>query len=124
MPNLYSFRRLINKYSVPFLLELETNAGSYEYGDWTPERTPPVEHRGAIVPMPQRAVYESGGRLTDADRVLYVDQSLAIPPKSRVHYRGQTYHVEQYTPYEEYGDFNRYTLKHISAFNEEAGAYS
>lgn len=76
----------------------------------------PVPAEGALIPLSQRVIYQSGGRLTEADRHLYsLDQK--IPKKSKVFYDDLTYHVESKTPFSPYGDFAVYILKAVSAFD-------
>lgn len=118
MPNIYRFKRLIDKYAVPFDLEIETVGYRDDLGEWQPGIKATTEQRGALVPLTQRQIYQSGGRYTDADRTLVISKSVVIPPKAKVHYKGQTYHVEALIPYEDYADFNSYSLKHVSAFDE------
>lgn len=72
--------------------------------------------RGALIPLPQRTIYESGGRLTESDRQLYsLDHN--IPPKTKIFHEGVTYHVEGKTPYTPYSDFSLYILKGVNAFD-------
>lgn len=118
MPEIYRFKRLIDKYSVSFLLEIEGTGAFDDLGEWQEGESAKTSQTGALVPLTQRQIYQSGGRLTDADRTLIISKSVVIPPKSKVHYKGKTYHVEAMIPFEDYGDFNSYTLKHVSAFDE------
>lgn len=105
---LYQFKRLIEKYSVPFTLLVETD-GHYEVGEWVEGKSEDTEENGALVPLPSSLIYQSGGRLTQYDRHLYIEKE--IPLKSKVLYKGVTYHVESKTPYADYADFNQYVLK-------------
>jgi hypothetical protein len=118
MPNIYSFQRLIEKYSVPFELEVDTAGYWDDLGEWKEGILASTSQTGALVPLTQRQIYQSGGRYTDADRTLIIHRSVTIPPKAKIHYKGQTYHVEALIPYEDYADFNSYSLKHVSAFDE------
>lgn len=118
MTELYRFKRLIDKYGVSFQLEIES-AGAFDHvGEWKAGPSVTMIQNGALVPLTQRQIYQSGGRLTEADRTLIISKSVVIPPKAKIHYKGKTYHVEATIPFEDYGDFNSYTLKHISVFNE------
>jgi hypothetical protein len=121
----YQFKKLIEKYSVSFTLEKAENkdpstltADDYDaQGNYIGGSNPPVAAVGALVPLPQRLVYQSGGRLTEADRTLYSTDH-EIPLKSKITYRGLVYHVESKTPFEDYADFTQYTLKAVEGVGE------
>jgi len=125
MNKMYNFKRLINKYTVPFVLERnivkkrsEITAADYDaQGRYIEPVIVPENAKGAIVPLPNRVIYQSGGRLTEKDRTLYsLDNN--IPEKSKVRYKGDVYHVESYTPYEDFADFTVYTLKAVEGVGE------
>lgn len=118
MPAVYSFKRLINKYSVPFTLEVTGSGYRDDLGEWQSGVSVSTEETGAIIPLTQRQIYQSGGALTEKDRTLFISRSVPIPLKSKIHYKGDTYHVEARIPFEDYADFNSYSLKHVSAFDE------
>lgn len=117
----FNFKPLIEQYTVNFLLEYPQDTGKpKEYDDLgKPIAAPPSEPiaaKGALIPLPQRLIYESGGRLAEADRQLYsLDHN--IPLKSRITYNGLKYYVESKTPYEDFADFSTYTLKGVDAFD-------
>lgn len=76
----------------------------------------PTSGRGALIPLSQRVIYQSGGRLTESDRQLYsLDHN--IPKKTKIMYKGETYHVESKLPLEDYADFSVYMLKGVDAFD-------
>lgn len=81
-----------------------------------PDPLPPVAAEGALIPLPQRVIYQSGGRLTEADRMLY-SLDFNIPLKSKIMHGDFVYHVESKTPFDAYADFATYTLKAVSAFD-------
>lgn len=117
----FEFKDLIEQFTVTFTLErfIEPNE-PVEYDNRGNVINPlddlPKMARGALIPMPQKAVYQSGGRLTEADRLLYsLDHT--IPLKSRITYKGMKYHVESKTPYEDFADFSTYTLKGVDSFD-------
>lgn len=116
------FKRLIEKHSVSFMIEYasqttgEPTAADYDdLGKYigNVQYESPAQEQGALIPLPQRVIYQSGGRLTEADRMLY-SLNHDIPPKSKIAYEGFTYHVESKTPYKEFADFSQYTLKAVS----------
>lgn len=118
MPDIYRFNRLIKKYSVPFTLEIEGTGYRDNIGEWVDGEPVTSTQYGAIIPLTKREIYESGGALTSSDRTLIINKMTVIPLKSKIHYGGDTYHVEALIPYSDYGDFNTYTLRSVSNFNE------
>lgn len=118
---MYEFKRLIDKYKKPFTLERAIESENQERDDLGrligTKYEAPVTEYGAVIPMPQRVVYQSGGRFTEADRNLYT-LNKNIPQNSIVTYNGMIYYVESKTPYEDYSDFSFYNLKAVTAFND------
>ncbi|WP_239984874.1 hypothetical protein [Sporolactobacillus pectinivorans] len=107
---LYKFKRLIDKYNVGFKLMIDDpNAGHYDGGEWVPDDPAEIDGHGAIVPLPQSLIYQSGGTLTQFDRTLYTD--MMIPLRSKVNYGEAHYTVVSKTPYSDYADFDQYVLK-------------
>lgn len=114
--NLYQMKRLIRRYEVPLKLIVEEpaaidpNSGIYR-------KTAPVtnDFRGAVVPMPARLVYESGGRYTREDHVLY--STWGLPNKAKVVFNGGIYSVEEKTDFTTYADFFQYVIRWVSAFD-------
>ena len=110
---LYSFARLINKYSVTFRLKKES--GRFVAGKWVDSDGMDEEMRGAIVPMSDRKIYSSGGTYTSEDRELYLTKPLTPPLSAyNVIYKGNTYAVEEGRNFEDYADVAIYTLKRVS----------
>lgn len=117
MPQHYGFKRLIDRYSVPFTL-ISSSDGRYdEIGEWVDGVTTETALQGALVPLPARAIYQSGGRLTQRDRQLYKTGD-PIPEGSTVVYKGHRYKVESWTNHGDYADFDAYLLKSMSNFDE------
>lgn len=118
---LFNFKQLIDQFTVTFTLEepKETDV-PVEYdligNEISTNNDIPKVAKGALVPLPHRVIYQSGGRLTEADRQLYsLDPN--IPLKSKITYHGMKYQVESKTPYSDYADFTTYTLKGVDAFD-------
>jgi hypothetical protein len=117
----FNFKALIDQFTVTFTIEYPlTSDEPVLYDDLgkvvANEPLTPTFGKGALIPMSQRNIYQSGGRLTEADRQLYsLDHN--IPNKSKITYKGLVYHVESKTPYEDYADFSTYTLKAVTAFD-------
>ena len=117
MPQLFAFKDLIDRYSVAFDIE-HVLEGSYDdLGEWVDGVTVTTPARGALIPIPSRAVYESGGRINEKDRQL-IKAGTPVALGSHVVYKGERYQVESWTNHGDYGDFEVYLLKHVSAFNE------
>ena len=121
---LYNFQRLIKKYNTAFQLQrwIPEGVGEYDedlgkYIGVKPHHASSEPAEGALIPMGQKAVYASGGRLTEADRTLYSYDS-TITMKSLITYKELTYSVEAKVPYEQYADFTQYTLKAVDAFHD------
>ncbi|WP_305961053.1 hypothetical protein [Bacillus safensis] len=113
----FSFMKLIEKYSVTFDLVVQ-GAGDYDnLGRWKDGEAITTTQKGALVVLPSQLIYQSGGRLTTLDRQLYISKAVEIPLKSKVIYKGATYHVESMNPFEDYADFNSYILKAVSSFD-------
>ena len=117
---LYNFTRLINKYSVSFCLH--RNQGSYVSGKWVQGGEVVTQMRGAIVPISDRKVYDSGGTYTAQDRELYLSKPLEAPLSDyRVVYKGNVYAVENGRNFEDYADVAVYDLKYQSKKVSEHG---
>lgn len=118
---LFNFERLIKKYNTAFTLQRWVpGIGEYDedlgkYAGSKPHHTEAEPAEGALIPMGQKAVYASGGRLTEADRTLYSLDSM-ITMKSLITYKELTYSVEAKVSHEQYADFTQYTLKAVDAF--------
>lgn len=112
MPNLYRFRRLIEKYSVPCQL-ISRETGSYDNdGIWREPHDVTRDTKAAVLPVPERTLYESGGRYTAADRLIISLES--YPMQSHLLYKEQKYRIEEIADFTEYADFNQYLAKWVS----------
>lgn len=106
---MYAFKRLIDKYKVSFNL-LQKSDGYYgDDGEWVPDEPVAIPASGALVPLPQSLIYQSGGALTQYDRNLYT--GMTIPLQSKIVYQGVHYTITSKTPFSDYADFNLYVLK-------------
>jgi len=111
----FQFKRLIDKYSVPFTVQ-RSSEGYYDEdtGEYVEGINESIEMKGAIVPIKSGQIYNSGGRLTFDDRILYVLEPLEF--KTRILYNGKTYFVEEAEDFFAYTDFHYYILKAVSSF--------
>ena len=110
----FDFRRLIEKYSEEFVYVTTTEEGSYVGGKWQ-SGTPTEEKKtGAILSFSLTKVYQSGGFLTQQDRVLYSFEPLSL--NAKVIYEGNKYNVEadNYLGNEKFTGFYVYLLKWVS----------
>lgn len=115
MSKLYNFERLIQKYSVDFIIETEGEGGQYIGGKYVPAEAASLQCRGAIVPMSESKVYQSGGTYTAKDRQLFMRQPIrSALTKAKVIYKGNRYNIEQETNFEDYANAYIYLLKWVS----------
>lgn len=130
-PKIYSFTRLIAKYTIDFKLQLfndDTSKDKAHYDDLgkpvVPVTHPIIPARGALIPPTSQEIYQAGGRLTSSDRILYISENdypeglPILPPKTKIFDRGNTYYVEGDGYFLDFGDFMRYTLRRVSAFDD------
>ena len=118
MSKLYNFKRLIEKYSVDFTL-VSISEGSYVGGKYVEGIKTETQCRGAIVPISDSKIYQSGGALTIKDRQLFmkspIEQSLT---NSKIRYKGNVYKIEHETNHEDYADAYIYTLKWVEKLSD------
>ena len=114
MAKLYNFKRLVEKYSV--LCQLITNQPGYydDDGIWHEPEEVALETKAVVMPVPERTLYESGGRYTTADRLIISLES--YPLQSHIVYRGHKYRIEEIADYTEYADFAQYLAKWVNAY--------
>ena len=113
MAKLYNFKRLIEKYSVP-CQHIARQPGYYdEDGIWREPEEVTRDTKAAILPVPERTLYESGGRYTAEDRLIISLE--ALPMQSLIVYKGHNYRIEEETDFSEYADFFQYLAKRVSA---------
>lgn len=113
MAKLFNFESLIKKYSVP-CQHSTSQPGHYdEDGIWHEPQDVIRDTKAVILPVPERTLYESGGRYTSEDRMIISTES--YPRQSYIVYRGNKYRIEEIADYTEYADFNQYLAKRVSA---------
>ncbi|MCY1690734.1 hypothetical protein OVA29_08700 [Exiguobacterium sp. SL14] len=105
----YAFKRLINKYSMnlPYTWTVDGQRDP-ETGEWLEGTVQTRTIQAAIFPVDKAVVYESGGRLTSANRLLYSLQPLDA--RGTVFHEGTNWRIEQMGDYTDFADFHRYTL--------------
>lgn len=111
---LYNFKRLIRRYSVDFTL-CQEQEGKYVSGKWEEGKSIKTPMRGAIVPMTERKIYDSGGTYTAQDRELYLTAPLDRPLSAlKIIHDLNVYHVEEAKDFSDYADVAIYVLKWVS----------
>lgn len=114
---LYNFDRLIDKYSGDFTLVSETE-GNYIGGKYISGETTEITLRGAIVPIADNKVYQSGGTYTTKDRELYMRTPIDKPLETvKVRYKNNEYKIEQVKDFSDYANAYIYLLKWVSGFD-------
>lgn len=118
MPKLYNFNRLIDKYSVDFTF-ISTSEGSYIGGKYVEGEKAETTYRGAIVPISDSKIYQSGGVLTTKDRQLYmkvpVEKALT---NAKIKFKGNVYKIEQETNFDDYSNAYIYLLKWVEKLSD------
>lgn len=118
MKQIFDFNRLIKKYSVDCKLHAEAAGGSYVGGEWVPEAAPPpIDVSGAVIPMTDRKIYQSGGTYTEQDREFITHTEIPLEPLHYLVYKNAKYQVQGNTDYSDYAGFYAYNLKRIGAFD-------
>lgn len=112
----YNFTRLINKYAVN--CQLVTFAeGKWEGGEWQEGQKTISDISGAVVPISEKRVQNSGGSYQQGDLEFITTQSIEITSDTYLVYRGKHYKLMDTTDYSEYADFHTYLAKGVSAFD-------
>ena len=118
MSKLYNFTRLITKYSNPFTL-VTLSGGGYVGGKYVEGTETETTLTGAIVPVSDSKIYQSGGVLTQKDRQLYMKTPISNSlTGAKVKYKGNEYNIEQETNYEDYADAYVYTLRWVKQLSD------
>lgn len=120
---LYNFARLIQKYSAEFQFLVQTE-GHYESGEWVESEEIVETGTGAIIPMSESRIRDSGGVYTTQDRQLYMLHRIPEALKgAQIRYKGILYSVENEISHEDYADVYVYVLKWVSLFDKGADGY-
>lgn len=113
---LYSFKRLIDKYSVSCQLvtipKSEWKAGKKESGE--PVTT---DIQGAIVPMTEKRIANSGGEYKQGDCNFITTSPLELKSDTFIAYKDKKYKLSESSDYSDYADFYTYIAKGVSAFD-------
>ena len=117
MTERYDFRDLINRHSLLFEL-VSHSGGEYVGGVWQNGSESVSERSGAIIPLSERKIYQSGGTYTSKDRRLYMTTPIESALKeTQVRYKGNVYDIEEDTDYSDYSAAYIYVLRWVSSFD-------
>ncbi|WP_026829801.1 hypothetical protein [Exiguobacterium antarcticum] len=105
----YAFKRLINKYSkdVPYTRTSEGQRDP-ETGEWLEGTAQTKTISAAVFPVDKNTIYESGGRITSADLLLYSLKPLDV--RGTILHKGANWRIEQMGDHTDFADFHRYRL--------------
>ena len=113
---LYRFERLIKKYGVSCQL-VDFPEGKWVAGVWQAAEPETTDIAGAIVPINEKRIQNSGGSYKQGDCELITLQPLVIHSNTYVIHNDKKYKLEDSTDYSDYADFNVYTARRVSAFD-------
>lgn len=117
--SMYSFNRLIDKYSGPVIVHIGS-AGEDGYwdddGEWVPNTEPVTEERHcAVIPYDIKTLSQIGGQVKQSDRQIY-----SLTPFNhgdKIEHQGMKYKVDTSIDFTQFGDFYRYHAQGVSSFD-------
>lgn len=116
----FDFSGLIGKYCVPFTV-VSKSSGSYVSGQWQEGAETETPLTGAILPLPERKIYQPGGTYTAQDRYLYTLEPIADALRGgSVRYGGREYQIEEDRDngQEQFTGVSVYLLKWVRNFDQ------
>lgn len=113
---LYNFARLIKKYSVSCEL-VDIAAGKWQAGEWQDGMQTTTNIKGAIVPINEKRIQNSGGSYKQGDCEFITTQPVVIHSNIYIVHNGKKYKLMDSTDYSDYADFNIYVARRVSAFD-------
>ena len=113
---LYHLQRLIKKYTVFCKLE-NTQEGEWVSGEWVEGETTTTDIAGAIVPISEKRINNSGGDYKQGDCEFIKTNPLELNSDTYILYKDKRYKLEDYTDYSDYADFYTYIARRVSAFD-------
>ena len=115
---LYRFERLINKYTVKCQL-VNTAEGKWQAGEWVEGETTTTDIYGAILPITEKRINNSGGDYKQGDCEFITTSPLQLNSDTFISYKDKKYKLEQNTDYSDYADFFNYIARRVSAFDTD-----
>lgn len=113
---LYNFARLIKKYAVSCKLVSFTE-GEWKAGKWYEGEKTETDISGAVVPINEKRIQNSGGSYKQGDCEFITTQPVTINSNTYLVHKEKKYKLEDTTDYSDYADFNVYTARRVSAFD-------
>ena len=113
---LYNFSRLIKKYSVECQL-VNVTEGNWKAGTWQEGDTTKTEIKGAIVPITEKRIQNSGGSYKQGDCEFITTELIEINSNTYLVCNDKKYKLQDSTDYSNYADFNIYIARRVSAFD-------
>lgn len=117
---LYNFERLIEKYSTECQL-INTTEGDWIAGEWVEGDTATTPVYGAVVPITEKRINNSGGDYKQGDCEFITREPIELNSDTHLVYKGKQYKLEDSTDYSEYADFYIYIARRVSAFDRGTG---
>lgn len=118
---LYNFARLIKKYGVSCQL-VNMAKGSWQAGTHTKGDTTTEAIQGAIVPINEKRIQNSGGAYKQGDCDFITTHPITVGENTYIVYKDKKYKLQDSTDYSDYADFNIYVARRVSAFDTERTA--
>ena len=113
---IYKFNRLIKKYTVDCQL-VSVSEGKWVAGSWVDGETTIEPIRGAIVPMTEKRLNNSGGDYKQGDCEFITTAPIELHSDTHILYKDKKYKLEENTDYSDYADFYTYVARRVSAFD-------
>ena len=113
---LYHLQRLVKKYTVCCKLE-NTKEGEWVAGEWVEGKTTTTDIAGAIVPISEKRINNSGGDYKQGDCEFITTNPLELNSDTYILYKNKRYKLEDSTDYSDYADFYTYIARRVSAFD-------
>lgn len=115
---LYHLSRLIKKYTVSCQL-INTTEGHWKSGEWVEGETTTTDIEGAIVPMTEKRINNSGGDYKQGDCEFISTIPLELNGDTFIIYKDKRYKLQENTDYSDYADFYNYIARRVSAFDRD-----
>lgn len=115
---LYNFARLIKKYTVSCQL-VNFKEGEWIAGEWIEGEQTTTDICGAIVPMSEKRINNSGGSYKQGDCEFITTKPLEIKSDTFILYKDKKYKLQDIADYSDYADFYTYVARRVSAFDTD-----
>lgn len=117
---LYKLARLVKKYSVSCKL-VQMEEGSWKAGEWQDGTPTETDISGAIVPINEKRIQNSGGSYKQGDLELITTRPIVINSNTYIIHNNKKYKLMDATDFSDYADFNVYIARRVSAFDTAGG---